>query len=297
MRRPNHHPGEYPDCKMPPGIMKQLYFCHNAVALQTWIRHVFGLKPIGRNISMALKIIGAGFGRTSTMSAYTALNQLGFPCYHMEEVLENKANKSHLNFWHKVANSAPGAQHAWEQVFSKYTATMDNPACCVWRELLVAYPDAKVILTLHPRGAEAWYASTVDTIYSTELRWQFKVIEFAIPTGRKFGDMARKLIWQRSHKGTMADHDKAIAHYHQHIADVKASVPPEQLLVFSSDQGWKPLCEFIGVPIPDTEFPNVNDRAHIKKTLNNMARAAYVILGIGAAGFAGLVYGAFHFFS
>ncbi len=32
---------------------------------------------------MALKLIGAGFGRTGTLSAYTALNQLGFPCYHM----------------------------------------------------------------------------------------------------------------------------------------------------------------------------------------------------------------------
>lgn len=38
---------------------------------------------------MALKIIGAGFGRTGTLSVYTALNQLGFPCYHMFEVLEN----------------------------------------------------------------------------------------------------------------------------------------------------------------------------------------------------------------
>ena len=38
---------------------------------------------------MALKVIGTGFGRTETMSAYTALNQLGFPCYHMYEVIEN----------------------------------------------------------------------------------------------------------------------------------------------------------------------------------------------------------------
>ncbi len=59
---------------------------------------------------MALKIIGAGFGRTGTLSILHALNQLGFPCYHMSEVVLNKANKSHLNFWRKVANSPPGAQ-------------------------------------------------------------------------------------------------------------------------------------------------------------------------------------------
>lgn len=246
---------------------------------------------------MALEIIGAGFGRTGTLSVYTALQQLGFPCYHMFEVLENKENKSHLDFWRKVANSAPGMQHDWTQVFSKYSAAVDNPACCVWRELLAAYPDAKVVLTVHPRGAEAWYESTMDTIYFTERMWQFKVLEFATPFGRKFGDMSRKLIWQRSHKGTMDDRDQAIAHYHQHIADVKAAVPADRLLVFSADQGWKPLCEFLDVPAPESEFPNVNDRAAIKKTVRDLTKGAYVILGVGSVALAGLIYGAVHFFS
>jgi hypothetical protein len=246
---------------------------------------------------MALKIIGAGFGRTGTLSVYTALNELGFPCYHMIEVLNNEKNKSHLEFWRKVANSDPGTRHDWEQVFSKYTAAVDNPACCVWKELLSTYPDARVVLTLHPKGAEAWYDSTISTIYFTETMWQFKVLENTTPFGRKFGDMSRKLIWQRSHKGTMNDRDRAIAHYNQHIEDVKNSVPPEQLLVFSADQGWVPLCEFLGVPVPESKFPNVNDRPEIMKTVHGITRGAYVILAIGLAGFAGLAYGAFRFFS
>lgn len=60
-------------------------------------------------LHMSLKIIGAGYGRTGTLSTYTALNSLGFPCYHMFEVIENKENKTHLDFWNKVANS-PGGQ-------------------------------------------------------------------------------------------------------------------------------------------------------------------------------------------
>jgi len=246
---------------------------------------------------MALKIIGAGFGRTGTLSTCTALNQLGFPCYHMFEVLENPRNKSHLDFWRHVANTAPGTPHDWEQVFANYTASVDNPASCVWRELMVAYPDAKVLLTLHPKGAEAWYESTIDTIYFTETMWQFKVLEFATPFGRKMGDMCHKLIWQRMHQGTMSDRQKAIAYYHQHILDVKAAVPADRLLVFSADQGWQPLCDFLGVPIPASEFPNVNDRAAIKKTLNGMVRGAYVILGLGAAMVAGVVWATWHFLS
>jgi len=245
---------------------------------------------------MALKVIGAGFGRTGTLSVCTALNQLGFPCYHMFEVIGNKDNKSHLDFWHKVANSEPGMQHDWDQVFSNYSATVDNPACCVWRELLAKYPDAKVVLTLHPRGAEAWYESTMDTIYFTESMWQFKVLKLFTPFGRKFGDMSRRLIWDRSHKGTMKNRESAIAHYQQHIEDVKATVPADQLLVFSVDQGWEPLCKFLGVPVPDSEFPNVNDRPAIKKSIRGMTKGAYVILSGATAAFAGIGYGIYRLF-
>jgi hypothetical protein len=240
---------------------------------------------------MTLKIIGAGFGRTGTLSVYTALNTLGFPCYHMIEVLENKNNKSHLDFWCTVANGNAGTQYDWTQVFSNYSAAVDNPACCVWRELLQTYPDAKVLLTVHPRGAEAWYESTLDTIYFTETMWQFKVLKLTTPFGRKMGEMSRKLIWQRSHRGTMNDRAKAIAHYHQHIEEVKAVVPAEQLLIFSVDHGWEPLCAFLGVSVPESEFPNVNDRAAIKQTIKGITRGAYVIVGLAMLAMAGLAYG------
>jgi hypothetical protein len=240
---------------------------------------------------MALKVIGAGFGRTGTMSLYTALNQLGLPCYHMIEVIKNPANKPHLDFWLGVARGAPGEQHDWEQVFGRYAAAVDNPACCVWRELLTAYPDAKVVLTTHPRGAEAWYESTIDTIYFTENMWQFKVLEALTPFGRKFGEMSRKLIWQRTLHGTMNDRSRAIARYHEHIAEVKAAVPPGRLLEFSVDEGWTPLCGFLGIPEPETPFPNVNDRAQIKAEIRNITKGAYAMLAIGAVVAAGLLYG------
>lgn len=239
---------------------------------------------------MALKVIGVGFGRTGTESAYTALNQLGFPCYHMFEVLKNKANKSHLGFWLNVAQSPAGTRHDWEQVFSRYTAAVDNPACVVWRELMVAYPDAKVLLTLHPKGPQAWYESTMDTIYFTEKMWQFKLLEWFTPFGRKFGAMTRKLIWERGHQGTMANRERAIAYYQQHIEAVRAAVPGDRLLVFTADQGWEPLCEFLGVPVPDAPFPNVNSRAEFQKIKRGLVSGAYVIAGLLSFVAAALAY-------
>jgi hypothetical protein len=245
---------------------------------------------------MPLQVIGAGFGRTGTMSTHLALNQLGFPCYHMFEVLRNPLNKAHLDFWRKVADAPDKVDRDWEQVFGRYTATVDNPACCVWRELAKAYPDAKVLLTLHPKGGDAWYESVMETIYFTESTWQFKVLHAVTPFGRKFGDMSHKLIWQYLHRSTMPDRAKAVAFYNKHIEEVKAAVPPEKLLIFSANQGWKPLCDFLGVAVPDTAFPNTNDRAEFQKIKAGIARGAYVIVGVGAvlaaAIVAGIVYAA-----
>ncbi len=246
---------------------------------------------------MTLKVIGAGFGRTGTASLYQALNQVGFPCYHMFEVIDNKANKSHLDFWNKVANGEEGQQHDWDQVFAKYTATVDNPACCVWQELLVKNPAAKIILTLHPRGADAWYESTIDTIYFTEKLWQFKLLKLLTPFARKLGNISTKLIWGRSHKGTMEDRDKALAHYHQHIENIKAKVPAEQLLIYSVDQGWEPLCNFLGIPVPATEFPNVNDRAEVKKTIKGIMTGGYILLAVIAVLFFGISYALIELFT
>ena len=102
--------------------------------------------------------------------------------------------------------------------------------------------------------------------------------------------MFRRLILQRSLEGTMSDRGKAIERYHQHIAEVRASVPAERLLVYSVDQGWKPLCAFLGVPEPSGEFPRVNDRAAFKQAARRATRGAFAIVAAGALALAGVVY-------
>jgi hypothetical protein len=243
---------------------------------------------------MSLKIIGAGFGRTGTLSTYAALNKLGYPCYHMIEVMENKANKAHVDFWFQVANSPAGTQHNWEEVFANYTAAVDNPASCVWRELVAAHPSAKVILTLHAKGADAWYESTMTTIHKLSYMWQLKLMELLVPRMRKFGTMTRKLIWGRAHRGEMRDRAKAVAFYNQHIEEVRKLIPSDRLLIFSADQGWEPLCKFLGVPAPTDPFPNVNDRAEMQKRIMGLAAVGYGVLTVLALVVVGAIYGIAH---
>lgn len=235
---------------------------------------------------MSLELIGAGFGRTGTMSIYHALNELGFPCYHMAEVLKDLRQGDHLRFWHSVAQAEAGSQHDWEAVFAGKRATVDFPAASVWRELVAAYPEAKVLLTVHPKGAEAWYESAFETIYYTERYWQFELIRRLTGVGRRVSDMVRELVWQRSLNGAMPDRKRTIEQYEQHLAEVRAAVPAERLLVYSVSEGWGPLCAFLGVPEPDTPFPNVNERAQFKRRISVLRYgvvAAIALVGLVVA--------------
>jgi hypothetical protein len=60
------------------------------------------------------------------------------------------------------------------------------------------------------------------------------------------------------------DKDRVVAAYEAHNDAVRAGVPPERLLEFDVAEGWDPLCRFLGVPVPDGQFPNVNDREQFK---------------------------------
>ena len=91
----------------------------------------------------------------------------------------------------------------------------------------------------------------------------------------------------------MTDKAKAIARYNAYVDEVKAAVPADKLLVFKVDQGWAPLCAFLGVPRPETEFPNLNDRAQIKKAIHGIINGAYITLAGYAAVAALLLYGAY----
>ena len=107
---------------------------------------------------MSIEVIGAGFGRTGTLSLKFALEKLGYDaCYHMLEVHKHP---SHSKVWIEAAN---GKLPHWEKIFTGYKATVDWPSCNYWQEQLQAFPAAKVVLSRRP--AEDWYKSVMNTIY------------------------------------------------------------------------------------------------------------------------------------
>lgn len=208
---------------------------------------------------MTLKLIGAGFGRTGTLSLKQALEELGFgPCYHMEEVMKRPWRTS---TWHKIAQ---GAAPDWDAVFAGYQATVDWPGCNYYQELMAAYPDAKVVLSV--RDPVHWYDSAYNTIYAlTKIKGAERV-----PLVGQHIDFIKDLTWDGVFHGRFEERDYAIQIFKEHIAAVTETVPSQKLLVFNVKEGWEPLCHFLDVPIPERSFPHVNDRQVMARRLRDI---------------------------
>jgi hypothetical protein len=56
------------------------------------------------------------------------------------------------------------------------------------------------------------------------------------------------------------DKDAALAAYERHNAEVRASVPGGRLVDWQAADGWTPLCQALGVSVPDEPFPHLNTR-------------------------------------
>lgn len=202
---------------------------------------------------MPLTVIGAGFGRTGTLSLKLALEQLGFgPCYHMVEVFKNPKAPG---YWEAAADHQP---LDWKEVFAGYRATVDWPSASFWRELAQAFPTAKVILTV--RDSESWYASTQATIFKRE---------FDDPDD-PFHSMVRKTIG-RLFDQRLHDKDKLIEVYERHNETVRRTIPPERLLAYNVADGWAPLCGFLGVPEPDAPMPKLNSSEDFERHIAEQA--------------------------
>jgi len=203
---------------------------------------------------MPLKVIGAGLGRTGTMSLKLALEELGFgPCYHMMEVI---ANPQYAEYW---ARAAEGAPVDWDQVFQGYNSVVDWPACDYWRELSSRYREAKVILTV--RDPESWFASTQATIFSS--------LNVFATQDSAIGKTMRALA-ARHFGGAIDDRDRCIAGFERHNEAVKNSGLGDRLLIYSVAEGWDPLCRFLAVPVPETAFPARNTTDEFRAKASKM---------------------------
>jgi hypothetical protein len=196
-----------------------------------------------------LSIIGAGLGRTGTYSLHLALEVLGFRSVHFDCVRLNDV----------LADTTPNPDF---RRYDDVDAVVDVPTAYFYRELYAAYPNSKLILTL--RDLEAWWKST--QIHFNEVAPVPEHPRVLRRLAAKWGaarredehDIFRRNLRNRIYGSTVATEFICKKTFVEHNQLVIATIPPEKLLVMDicAGEGWEKLCPFLGVPAPDTAFPN-----------------------------------------
>jgi hypothetical protein len=196
---------------------------------------------------MTLKVIGAGLGRTGTMSLKLALEKLlGGPCYHMVELFQHLPE--HTPLWHAAVRGEPVA---WDRLFTGYVAAVDEPVSLFWQPLMAYYPDALIILSV--REAKSWWKSAHATILKVKQEPPPPDEPLRVAWHAMVMDAYRNL-----HPDGVHDPELTQRSFLAHIERVKAGVPPERLLIWQAGDGWEPLCKALNLPVPDEPFPHSN---------------------------------------
>jgi len=195
---------------------------------------------------VAVRVVGAGVGRTGTMSLKHGLERvLGSPCYHMLEVF---GHPEHVPMWRAAAEGDPVD---WGVLLEGYGATSDFPACLFWPEILEANPGAVVVLSTRS-DSQSWWDSASQTIFAIDG-------SDLPPEMEEWFEMWRSVATARF-TPRWTDREAAIAAYERHNATVRAGAPPDRLVQWQPKDGWERLCEALGVAPPDEPFPHLNKR-------------------------------------
>ncbi|PFH58711.1 hypothetical protein XA68_13327 [Ophiocordyceps unilateralis] len=246
-------------------------------------------QPIGvpdRVVPMRVIVVGAH--RTGTMSMRSALWKLGFhDCYHMHSVMQH--SEDHPDMWirameAKFAGRGTFTRTDWDRLLGHCQACCDVPAAFFSAELAEVYPDAKVIVL--NRDPNKWYESALNTVHkaiketpmSTKLiRLYCYALDAQTRSWMRFAKVMTTLCLTFDHG---KEREKAIAWFEGQYKECHDRIPAERCLEYTIQDGWQPLCEHLGVPIPtvrdprtgefvEAPFPRINDRETFQL---NMAR-------------------------
>ena len=264
--------------------------------------------PRKRKRVMPMKVLSLGMPRTGTacmlslpgtrysgltlppLALQLALNILGYPCYHGLTLI---ANVRDTEMWNEALDAkffGKGSlftQSDWDQLLGNYSAVADLPAVAFSEDLLHCYPDAKVVLV--ERDIERWYQSFNDGV----------IMNVRSPVVRLIARLDTRFVGklgatsQRWTEGWFGAHSrremqyKARAKYHEHYALVERVTLSDRLLKFNLGDGGGPLCKFLNKPIPNIEFPRVNESAALSEkiglivqrgTMNALGSSSKVLL-------------------
>ena len=258
-----------------------------------------------------MQVIAVGPPRSATESLQQALLRLGYEyTYHgwdmMFEDHHNMHGWSQLCRRKFLGTNDDGdceiTAEDFDAILGNSVAVTDAPASVFASEMIRAYPDAKVILNTN-NDLNRWHQSAVKNIVGVNRNWMFWVMSWTSKDLFWAWNMWERMLWPglfrcMGHPGRNLDigitrNGKWI--YREHCDMIRGLVPKEKLLEWNVQDGWEPLCQFLGKDVPEEPFPNVNNAAGFKgrekqamdlwfgQGFKNIAKVGVVLAAIGAA--------------
>ena len=174
----------------------------------------------------------------------------------------------------------PFTRDDWDDLLGNYHAVTDAPAICFAEELIKAYPEAKVVLV--ERDIERWYQS-FEVLIREMYNPLVSVLQVLDP--QLIGPIASLYYYvYKDRKGFCRTDSKeelqatARTLYREHYAHVRQLCPKERLLNFRLEDGWGPLCDFLGREKPEVPFPRVNEGAALAEKFNEFNKRGMLLV-------------------
>ncbi|KAI9368051.1 hypothetical protein BJX61DRAFT_525687 [Aspergillus egyptiacus] len=259
-----------------------------------------------RSRTKPMQVLALGMSRSGTESLRRALIILGYDhVYHGFDMSESTPMQ--WKEWAVLGRrkfGLTGTTHKgdplitrddFDSILGHSEAVTDQPCAIFAADLIKAYPEAKVIL--NHRNVDSWYESITALILPHARGFWYHVLPW-FQADMYWAVQYTIHCFNMHFYGSLERNGKWV--YEQHSATIRGLVEPEKLLVWKVQDGWEPLCRFLGKPIPDEEFPAGNTLDTTNRRYDqNMVRmgikaarnfAIFVILvGLGVAYVAGLL--------
>ncbi|KAL6359025.1 hypothetical protein LRP88_09223 [Fusarium phalaenopsidis] len=178
-------------------------------------------------------------------------------------------------------------------------AVADAPASVFAAELIEAYPEAKVVLN-YRRDVDAWHKSASNTLARAQHHWPLFLLSCLDKECFWSWHLYVRFMWPGLFRAIDGNIETGIARCGKwaaraHYNMVRGMVSKERLLEWSVEDGWEPLCEFLGKPVPDEPFPHENaavgwagqemklGKRYIMGAVRNLAVLGAVGTGVWAA--------------
>lgn len=182
------------------------------------------------------RVFGIGFHKTGTTSLAKALERLGYRALHGAGPV--RAALGHHRMMELLHAGELGP--VWE-VAEAFDAFAGNPWFSLFREADARFPGSRFVLTR--RDPARWLGSVLNHFGGTESDFRHWIYGVGDPMGHE------ALVLERYRA-----HDAAVlAHFAGRAEDLL-------VMDFERGDGWPPLCDFLGAPVPDERFPHENRR-------------------------------------